>query len=389
MTDGEPRPRRSKRKPAPAEPRRARAQDGSGNDADETVLPQTGRGYRSTRRSSKVARRSKRGEQLGRVRGAVAELGRTFGRAVGMIAAVLAGLAILALVAVLAINGVNGLARWNAKRLADAAARAVVQEKSHENLLVIGVQDKQSTGFLALRVDAKSSRVFGIAIPDGAFVEVPGQGFERIGDSYKVGPDVSMATVTNYLSVPFDFYVTVDDSVYKSMLKAQDVSGLMPAVIDTNLSAAERADLAGTLKAVSKKNVGLAPLPVRSITIGGVTYYEPQRDQIADLLFSWWGVKLGSGKQPTRVILYNGAGKPGIAGVAARALIKAGFRIVDTGNADKFNYATTQVIVYSGDPADAIRIRDILGTGTVSRKTADQDIADVIVIIGRDYATAH
>lgn len=371
MTDEEPRPRRSKKAPA-----------GDGQPAPK-------RGYRATRRSSKVAKRSRRGELLSSGRSAVTGLGKKVGRGLGFALAVLVGLAVLGLAVVLLINGVNGLARWNAKRLAGEAARNAVQSKSHENLLVISIQDKQASGFLALRVDRKTSRVFGIAIPDGAFVEVPGQGFERIGDSYRAGPDVSMSAVSNYLSVPFDYYVTVDESVYKNMLKLQDVSGLMPAVVDTNLSAADRAELAGVLKTVSTKNVGLAPLPVRSISIGGVTFFEPQRDQIADLLFSWWGVRLGSGKQPLRIILYNGAGEPGIAGIAAQALIKAGFRVVDTGNADRFDYATTQVVLYEGDAADAVRVRDVLGTGRISRKTPDQDIADVIVIIGRDYASTH
>lgn len=389
MSNEEPRPRRSKKPPVPEGQERTPRSRRSKKASAEVEPSESSRGYRSTRRSSKVAKKSKRGERLDRLRGAAAGLSRSVGRAVALVVAAVAGLVILALVAVAAINGINGLARWNARRLADAAARASVKQKSHENLLVIGVQDNQPTGFLAMRIDRKNSRVFGVAIPDGAFVEVPGQGFERLGDSYKAGPDVSLAAVSNYMTVPFDFYVTIDDPVYKGMLKAQDVSGLMPAVIDTNLSAAERADLASALKGVTTQNVGLAPLPVRSIVIGGVTYYEPQRDQIADLLYSWWGVKLGSGEQPMRIILYNGAGKPGIAGVAANALIKAGFQVVSTSNADKFDYATTQVILYSGDPADAIRIRDILGTGQVSRKTADQDIADVIVIIGRDYASAH
>jgi len=371
VSDEEPRPRRSKKPPAEAAPAEAE------------------HGYRSTRRSSKVAKRGRREERAGAVRDAAAGLGRRIGRGLALGVAFIAGIALLGLIVVLTVNGINGLARWNAERRAQELARQAVQAKSHENLLVIGVQDGQSTGFLAMRVDRKASRVFGIAIPDGAFVEVPGQGFERIGDSYKAGPDVSLATMSNYLSVPFDYYVTVDDAVYKSMLKAQDVSGLMPAVLGTNLTPADRADLTSALSGVTTKNVGLAPLPVRSITIGGVTYYEPQRDQIADLLFSWWGVRLGSGKQAVRVILYNGAGKPGVAGVAARALIKAGFRIVDTGNADRFDYATTQVILYNGDPADAIRVRDILGTGVVSRRTQTQDIADVVVIIGRDYASKH
>ena len=66
--------------------------------------------------------------------------------------------------------------------------------------------------------------------------DVPGQGFERIGDSYKGGAAVSLAAVSNYLSVPFDYYVTVDDAAYKTMLKQQDVSGPGPRQIRCNES---------------------------------------------------------------------------------------------------------------------------------------------------------
>ena len=85
--------------------------------------------------------------------------------------------------------------------------------------------EKQATGFLAVRVDGETQRVFGIAIPDGAFVEVPGQGFERIGDSYKAGPErlarQRCPTTSRCRSTTTS---VVDDAVYKAMLKDQDVA---------------------------------------------------------------------------------------------------------------------------------------------------------------------
>ncbi len=44
---------------------------------------------------------------------------------------------------------------------------------------MIGEENDKAVGFLAMRVDAAGKQVFGIAIPDGAFIEVPGQGFEK------------------------------------------------------------------------------------------------------------------------------------------------------------------------------------------------------------------
>lgn len=351
----------------------------------EAEEPEAASGYRATRRSGKTGKKARQAESIGKVQAAVAAVVARLGRGLALAVLGIAGVVLVGGLVFLGIAGINSYARWSARRDAGERARLAAQQKVRENLLVIAVQEKEATGFLAMRVDRKASRVFGIAIPDGAFVEVPGQGFERIGDSYKAGPAVSLAAVSNYLSVPFDYYVTVDDAVYKAMMKQQDVSGLVAAIVATNLGKAGQAELDATLKKVPQKNVGLAPLPVRSVTIGNVTYYEPQRDQIADLLYSWWGVKYGSGKQLPRAIIYNGSGTPGIAGLAARQLIKAGFRVVDTGNADRFDYATTQIVLLRGEPGEAARVRDILGTGEVVRKVAAQDITDVVVIIGKDY----
>ncbi len=351
----------------------------------EAEVPEQAPGYRASRRSSKVGKKVRKAERAGKARAAVAGVVARVGRGAALALAA-AGVVLLAAALVFtAVLAVNWYARWSAGRAAADRARSVAKQKVRENLLVIAVQEKEATGFLAMRVDSKASRVFGIAIPDGAFVEVPGQGFERIGDSYKGGAAVSLAAVSNYLSVPFDYYVTVDDAVYKAMLKQQDVSGLSAALIATNLGKDGRGELDATLKKVPAKNVGLAPLPVRSVTIGDVTYFEPQRDQIADLLYSWWGVRFGEGRQLPRAIVYNGSGLPGIAGLAARQLIKSGFRVVDTGNADRFDYATTQIVLLRGDAGEASRVRDILGTGEVVRKVAAQDITDVVIIIGRDY----
>jgi hypothetical protein len=345
-------------------------------------------GYRAGRRRSKVAKKTKSAAKVDRAKDSVRQGARTVRRwlMVGGLGAV--ALVVAALVMLLLITGVNSLARWYAKRNADEAARIAATEKLKENVLFIGVQGKQATGFLALRVDRKGGRVFGLAIPDGAFVEVPGQGFEKIGDSYKAGPRISMAAVANYLSVPFERYAVVSAETYSSALKKQSVGGLMANVSDTNLDPAERAELAKALAGVSSKNVGIAPLPVRPVSVGALLYYEPQRDQIADLLYSWWGVRFGQGKQPFRVILYNGAGAPGIAGVAAEQLIKAGFRVVDTGNADRFDYKTTQIVVYRGTDEDVRKLREVLGTGDVARKSPDQNITDAIIIIGKDFGTS-
>jgi hypothetical protein len=159
----------------------------------------------------------------------------------------------------------------------------------------------------------------------------------------------------------------------------------MANVQTTDLSDADRERIAAFIGKVSGDRTALVPLPVKPIDLGGQTFFEPQRDQIADLLLQWWDVKLGAEDSAVRVIIYNGAGTPGIAGAAAQQLIAAGMRVVDTKNADRFDYDTTMIVVQSGDMTEGEQVRAALGAGEVSDSPSEQDVADVIVIIGQDY----
>ena len=349
-----------------------------------TVEPPSG--YRSSRRGSKSAKSAKHAIRTQPMRDAITN-GTRVVKNVGyytaiVVGAVLAGIVVLTILA----YGINAAARWNAQRIAaKSGSRQELEKRSKENVLVIGVQDGKATGFLALRVDRKGNQVFGVAIPDGAFIEVPGQGFERIGESYAEGAKVSLSAISNYLTVPFNTYIAVPAAVYSDAMKNQSLGKIAGASISSSLSPAELETLSKDLAATSSGNTAIVPLPVKPIKLGSQTYFEPQRTQVADLLKSWWGVDPTKAAAVTRVILYNGAGAPGVAGEAAQQLIRGGFRVVDTKNADNFEYAKTKVVVQRGDAKQGDEVARILGVGTVEQQPSEQDVADVIVIIGKDY----
>jgi hypothetical protein len=281
------------------------------------------------------------------------------------------------------IVSVNAFARWNARRVAYLSAAPA--STTVDNLLVIGVGDGVAIGFTALKAERSSNRVLGIAIPDGAFMEVPGKGFERVGASYLGGPEVSKDAVSNYLGVPFRTYVVVDAATYQTLLTGQNVGGIMAAVTKTDLTAASRAAFTKYFASVKSKDVWIVPLPVKPVAVGDERYFEPQRAQVADLLLQWWGVQATQQTTTPRVIVYNGVGTPGLAGLASQQLIRAGLRVVDSGNADNFTYKTTVIYLYHGTQADAEAVRAALGVGEVIVQSAPQDLTDMIVIVGADY----
>lgn len=280
---------------------------------------------------------------------------------------------------------VNQVARWNAKRKAPETAAAEAARAARENFVVIGVEGEKAVGFLAMRVDREGKQVFAIAIPDGAFIDVPGQGFLRIGEAYGAGPEAIATAISNYLTVPFKAYIVVPAAVYRDAMARQVAKGIPEASMETNLSSDELGAMSAAINEVPQASVAMVPLPVKPIKLGDQTYYEPQRDEVADLLKSWWNIDPSDQNRITRAVLYNGAGTPGIAGEAAQQLIRAGIRVVDTQNADNFNYAKTQIIVRRGDEKQGRDVKAILGVGEVVVEPSSQDVTDLVIIIGKDY----
>jgi hypothetical protein len=338
-------------------------------------------GFRSSKRTTRAGKANRRDLAWYRGRLAAAAAGR---RAAIIVAGTAIGLVVAVGALVLAATGINMAARWYSSSTAVSAAQSQLHEQARENLLVIGIKDGKAAGFLAARVELKTRRVFGIAIPDGAFVEVPGQGFERIGDSYTTGAGTAKAAVSNYLSVPFERYVAVPYEAYQAALQNQSLQGITKDVVATDINANDLQVLGSLVDSIPSRNVAIVPLPVKPITIGTEQFFQPQRQQVADLLKSWWGVSIGPDDR-VRIIVQNGVGKPGVAGEAAKQLIGTGFSVVDTKNSPSFGHKKTLIVLYRGPVSNAERVKQVLKTGQIQRAVSAQDLADIIVVVGSDY----
>lgn len=347
---------------------------------------ETPTGYRTSKRGSSAAKAAKKAQRSEEVAEKLDKAGKTTRNILWLIAWSIGIFLVSVAVLLLLATAVNSIVRWNAKRIAANSGSAdAMAQKAKENVLYIAVDGGKAVGFLATRVDIKGEQAFGIAIPEGAFIEVPGQGFEKVGESYSAGADVALSTIANFLGVPFNRYVVVPGEAYRAAVKSQNLSRLPDASMRSNLSDKEKKALAAAVGRISSKNTAIVPLPVKPISLGEQTYFEPQREEVADLIKSWWGVDPATQGETTRVIVFNGAGVPGIAGIAAQQLIRSGVRVVDTKNADRFNYAKTMIIVQRGPDSAGPEVKKILGVGEIIKKPAEQDVADVLVIIGKDY----
>jgi hypothetical protein len=95
----------------------------------------------------------------------------------------------------------------------------------------------------------------------------------------------------------------------------------------------------------------------------------------------------GRGAERIRVQVLNGTGTPGLAQQVQPVLAPVGAVVALSGNADRFDYETSQIVFYRDDDLDAARaVRRALGVGEVVRSLVVLDVVDLTVVIGGDFA---
>ncbi len=89
-----------------------------------------------------------------------------------------------------------------------------------------------------------------------------------------------------------------------------------------------------------------------------------------------------------RVEILNGNGVPGIGENVASRLDMGKFQVVNSANADNFTHPDTVILVYENNP-DVVHAAEIvkneLEVGRIEFREKTQDVADISIIVGKDY----
>jgi len=84
------------------------------------------------------------------------------------------------------------------------------------------------------------------------------------------------------------------------------------------------------------------------------------------------------------VSVLNGTGAKGIAGQAEISLAKLGVRVLEVGNADRFDYEES-ILVARKRGADVERLGERIGCRQVIAQFDDSAVEDASLILGADY----
>ena len=83
--------------------------------------------------------------------------------------------------------------------------------------------------------------------------------------------------------------------------------------------------------------------------------------------------------------LLSGVGPVDVSKLLASPLVSADAQITIVGNADRFDYATTEIVYYDDAFAGAAaELQQLFGVGQATKSTTPADSEDVTVIIGKD-----
>jgi hypothetical protein len=179
------------------------------------------------------------------------------------------------------------------------------------------------------------------------------------------------AQVAAYLSAPSN------DPGARWLLVLSALLATPPPLQPGDLTATDDASAANAIwTSAAGADVELAPSQV----VGGTTTValQPDFDRLAQDMF---GIA-----PPIPTVVQNGSGEPGIGEAAAEHLVPAGFRIVLSGNAQSFDHAVTQITATGTANAHAARrARQALGVGVVRVSPVPSGLADVTIVLGRDF----
>jgi hypothetical protein len=128
-------------------------------------------------------------------------------------------------------------------------------------------------------------------------------------------------------------------------------------------------------------------LPVVAVSAAGVEDgFKVDPEAASGFVASRLGhLLLAEGERP-RVEILNGNGRILTTRTVATTLIRAGFRVVNTDNADSFDYEESLVVAQGREhQADAERVLSILGRGSLLLELrAPSGVVDVSIIVGQD-----
>jgi hypothetical protein len=143
-------------------------------------------------------------------------------------------------------------------------------------------------------------------------------------------------------------------------------------------------------EARSDEDLAVLTLPVALVGDGadvGFRLDEVRAEPLlADRLGPWRPDPASTAGRDVQIL--NGNGVPRIGQRVAELLADGGYRVVLTGNADRFTHETTRIILHAETPEQVAVGQDVqrrLGVGELELAATPSSVVDVTIVVGQDF----
>jgi hypothetical protein len=172
------------------------------------------------------------------------------------------------------------------------------------------------------------------------------------------------------------------------------LSGLGPGA-QLNMSATRVSELmAGLATDIHDNKVDIQSLDVKAVEVGSTTSFSIDTPEVKKFVQASLAASIPEGLRSgdNRVLVKNGIGTPQLGATTRPRLLKAQFVYLDGGNVPGFPFRARKSAVLIFDGSLAARERGAKVAAALGLPASDvqisnigQSVADVIVVLGRDY----
>ncbi|TFB09159.1 LytR family transcriptional regulator [Candidatus Atribacteria bacterium MT.SAG.1] len=167
---------------------------------------------------------------------------------------------------------------------------------------------------------------------------------------------------------------------FDSITKIPQISEEIKRYIETNIKVQDAIALANLFKGVNQEKFKLETVHGNPVYIEGVSYLEPNVEEVRKRVKSLiYGLNSG-----VEVEVLNGNAMSGIAHRIAKDLELQGFKVVNIGNADNFDYGKTKIIVYSKEVNLDNEFKKLFNDFEIVKEYRTQTNIDLVIILGKD-----
>lgn len=167
---------------------------------------------------------------------------------------------------------------------------------------------------------------------------------------------------------------------FDSIIKIPQISEEMKGYIETNINVQDAIALANLFKDINQEEVKIETIQAKPVYIKGISYLEPDIEEVQKRVKSLiYGQNIG-----VKVEVLNGSGGSGVAHRVAKELELQGFEIVKIGNADRFDYEKTEIIVYSKKVNLDDAFKKLFNDFEIVKENQTNTNLDLVIILGKD-----